>query len=64
MPIVSTITGAVKSTALKRTVNPRNDNEIIVYYDDIAIVVDKRAWNMLSVNAPIERIESAKSDLS
>ena len=60
MPIVSTITGAVKSTTLKRTVNPRNDNEVIVYYNDIAIVVNKRAWNMLSINAPIERIESAK----
>lgn len=60
MPIVSTITGAVKSTTLKRIVNPRNDNEVIVYYNDIAIVVNKRAWNMLSINAPIERIESAK----
>ena len=60
MPIVSTITGAVKPTTLKRTVNPCNDNEVIVYYNDIAIVVNKRAWNMLSINAPIERIESAK----
>ena len=59
MATVSTITGAVKSTALKRTINPHNDNEVIVYYDDIAIVVNKRAWNMLSVSAPIERIESA-----
>lgn len=64
MPIVSTITGAVKSTALKRTVNPQNSDEVIIYYNDIAIVVNKRAWNMLSVNAPIERIESAMSDIS
>ena len=57
---VSFITGAEKSTALKRTVNPQNSDEVIVYYNDIAIVVNKRAWNMLSINAPIERIESAK----
>ena len=60
MATVSTITGAVKSTALKRTVNPQNSDEVIIYYNDVAIVVNKRAWNMLSVNAPIERIESAK----
>ena len=60
MATVSFITGVVKSTALKRTINPQNPDEIIVYYNDIAIVVNKRAWNMLSVNAPIERIESAK----
>lgn len=60
MATVATITGTEKSVNLKRTVNPRNDNEIIVYYNDIAIVVNKRAWNMLSVSAPIERIESAR----
>lgn len=60
MATVSTITGTEKSVNLKRTVNPRNDNEIIVYYNDIAIVVNKRAWNMLSVSAPIERIESVR----
>lgn len=59
MPTVSTITGTEKSTALKRTINPQNPDEVIVYYDDIAIVVNKRAWNLLSINAPIERIESA-----
>lgn len=58
MPTVSTITGDVKSVSLKRTVNPLNNDEIIVYYDGIAIVVNKRQWNMLSINAPIERIES------
>lgn len=52
--------GISKSTVLKRTVNPQNSDEIIVYYNDIAMVVSKRAWNMLSINAPIERIESAK----
>lgn len=61
MHTVSTITGAEKSINLKRTVNPSNPDEVIVYYGDIAIVVSKRAWNMLSVNAPIERIESAKA---
>ena len=60
MATVSTITGTEKSTALKRTVNPSNPDEVIVYYGDIAIVVNKRTWNMLSINAPIERIESAK----
>lgn len=52
--------GVSKSTVLKRTVNPNNSNEIIVYYNDIAMVVSKRAWNMLTINAPIERIESVR----
>lgn len=52
--------GVSKSTVLKRTVNPQNSDEIIVYYNDIAMVVSKRAWNMLSINAPIERIESVR----
>lgn len=52
--------GVSKSTVLKRTVNPNNSNEIIVYYNDIAMVVSKRAWNLLSINAPIERIESVR----
>lgn len=52
--------GVSKSTVLKRTVNPNNSNEIIVYYNDIAMVVSKRAWNLLTINAPIERIESVR----
>lgn len=52
--------GISKSTVLKRTVNPQNSDEIIVYYNDIAMVVSKRAWNMLTINAPIERIESVR----
>lgn len=52
--------GVSKSTMLKRTVNPQNSDEIIVYYNDIAMVVSKRAWNMLTINAPIERIESVR----
>ena len=60
MHTVSFITGKEKSTVLKRTINPSNPDEIIVYYNDIAIVVNKRAWNLLSINAPIERIESVR----
>lgn len=59
MYTISTITGAEKSINLKRTVNPVNDNEIFIIYNDYKIVVNKRAWNMLTINAPIERIESA-----
>ena len=61
MATVSTITGAEKSTSLKRTVNPSNDNELFIIYNDYKIVVNKRAWNMLTINAPIERIESANN---
>lgn len=61
MATVSTITGAEKSTSLKRTVNPSNDNELFIIYNDYKIVVNKRAWNMLTINAPVERIESANN---
>ena len=61
MHTISTITGAVKSTALKRTVNPTNDAELFIIYNDYKIVVNKRAWNMLTINAPIERIESVSN---
>ena len=61
MATVATLTGAEKSTSLKRTVNPRNDNELFIIYNDYKIVVNKRAWNMLTINAPIERIESANN---
>ena len=61
MATVATLTGAEKSTSLKRTVNPSNNNELFIIYNDYKIVVNKRAWNMLTINAPIERIESASN---
>lgn len=61
MATVATITGTEKSTNLKRTINPVNDNELFIIYNDYKIVVNKRAWNMLTINAPVERIESANN---
>ena len=61
MATVSTLTGNEKSTNLKRTINPVNDNELFIIYNDYKIVVNKRAWNMLTINAPVERIESANN---
>lgn len=61
MATVATLTGNEKSINLKRTVNPVNDNEIFIIYNDYKIVVNKRAWNMLTINAPVERIESANN---
>lgn len=58
MSTIYNITGATKSTALKRTVNPANNEELIISYGNISFVVSKRAWNMLSINAPVKRIVS------
>lgn len=59
---VATATHAPNTSTLIRTVNPSNPDEILISYDGYILAVNKRAWNMLSLNAPITRILSTKED--
>ena len=50
---VATATHAPNTSAIIRTINPSNTDEVLISYD-----VNKRALNLLSLNAPVERIIS------
>lgn len=56
MSTVKSLTHVEKSTDLRRTLNPSNPNEMLILADGFKIVVNKRAWLMLSINAPVERV--------
>lgn len=62
---MNTITCTVQNTThaptmrvITRSIDRSNPNNIIITYNGISVVVNKRAWNMLSLNAPVERIVS------
>lgn len=57
-PTIKSITGEHCTLQLARFINPLNENEVIIHYKDFALVVNKRLWNLLSVNAKVQRIES------
>ena len=56
MSTVKSLTHIEKSTQLKRTINPSNPNEMLILVDGFAFVVNKRAWTLLTINAPVERV--------
>lgn len=58
VPTIKSITGEHCTLQLARFINPLNEDEVIVHYKDFALVVNKRLWNLLSVNAKVQRIES------
>ena len=58
VPTVKSITGEQCTLHLARFINPNNEDEVIVHYKDFALVVNKRLWNLLSVNAKVQKIES------
>ena len=51
---VASVTGATNTRALSRSVNPDNADEVIIAYGSIGIVVNRRAWTLLSINAPVK----------
>lgn len=55
---VATATHAPNTSAIIRTINPSNTDEVLISYDGYILAVNKRAWNLLSLNAPVERIIS------
>ena len=55
---VATATHAPNTSAIIRTINPSNADEVLISYDGYILAVNKRAWNLLSLNAPVERIIS------
>ena len=55
---VNNITHAKNSTTIVRTVNPTNPEEVLISHNGYVVAVNLRAWNMLSINAPVERIIS------
>lgn len=55
---VATATHAPNTSAIIRTVNPTNPEEILISYNGYIMAVNKRAWNLLTLNAPVERIIS------
>ena len=55
---VATATHAPNTSAIIRTINPSNTDEVLISYNGYILAVNKRAWNLLSLNAPVERIIS------
>ena len=55
---VASVTGATNTRALSRSINPDNADEVIIAYGNIGIVVNKKAWTMLSINAPVKNFVS------
>lgn len=55
---VATATHAPNTSTIIRTVNPSNTDEILISHNGYVLAVNKRAWNLLSLNAPVERIIS------
>lgn len=51
---VASVTGATTTKTLSRSINPDNADELIIAYGNIGIVVNRRAWTMLSINAPVK----------
>lgn len=53
---VADIIGTRKTTTITRFINPNNTNELIINYEGFALVINKRAWTMLSTSAPVKHI--------
>lgn len=54
---IRNITGAKTTMSFAHFINPNNPDEVIVDFNNIALVVSKRAWNMVSLDAVVERAE-------
>lgn len=55
---VNTVTHAPNTQSIIRTINPANPEEVLISHNGYIVAVNLRAWNMLSINAPVERIIS------
>lgn len=47
------LTDAYSTMQYAHFVNPCNPDEVIINYDGIAIVVNRRVWNMEGLDAPV-----------
>lgn len=54
---VRNITGAKTTMSFAHFINPSNTDEVIIDFNGIALVVSKKAWNMISLDATIDRVE-------